>query len=315
MIVPFEEPEFADLVSLWNRLAPPRYKITSDTLARATVNCPLFWPEGSGVVVDSSGDPVAMLVLKESASPKLFAGQNPSLAHVSLLVTSGLSRELLERARDAALERGVNSLVFGMDVDHLFPGCPEGAQGVRSALLEFGFTEKGRCCDLERDLSDFVLPSRCFDVTRANSAIIARGTEAQIDELDAFIAREFSPRWRFEVMRKCRLDKEPNDVFILTVEGRIEGFAMTQHEGVVRPVNGATWKQSLGPDWGALGPIGVSQAVRGKGLGHSLLCFALEGLHRAGARQTIIDWTTLQGFYGSVGFVPTRWYTGMELSL
>ena len=116
-------------------------------------------------------------------------------------------------------------------------------------------------------------------------------------------------------MRKAALDNEPGSIDLLWLGSTIQGFAMTQVAGCQRPVSGACWSESLGENWGALGPIGISSDVRGKGLGDALLGLSLQRLKAEGARQTIIDWTTLDAFYGNHGFEVTRRYEQFVLEL
>ena len=81
------------------------------------------------------------------------------------------------------------------------------------------------------------------------------------------------------------------------------------------PIGGAVWRLSLGEKWGSLGPIGVATQERGRGLGHALLGSALINLKQRGVRQCIIDWTTLDDFYGKHGFEVSRRYKIASLKL
>lgn len=65
-----------------------------------------------------------------------------------------------------------------------------------------------------------------------------------------------------------------------------------------------------GSFWGSLGPIGISEEIRGKGLGKRLLHDSLQFLQRRGAHNVLIDWTVLKDFYGEFGFKPWRTYCG-----
>ena len=105
-----------------------------------------------------------------------------------------------------------------------------------------------------------------------------------------------------------KFSEEPHRVYVLELDGAVEGFAMTQLAGDMHRRAGAVWSHDLGEMWGALGPIGVSKGLRGRGHGDGLLAAALCGLRDEGARQTIIDWTTLVDFYGKHGFRKSREY-------
>jgi predicted N-acetyltransferase YhbS len=98
-------------------------------------------------------------------------------------------------------------------------------------------------------------------------------------------------------------------------KGDIHGFASIQGPGTQFPIGGAVWRNDLGENWGALGPIGVSQQVRGEGWGGALLSAGLLELKARGTKQCIIDWTTLGEFYGKHGFEKTRLYRSAKLTI
>lgn len=308
----FSEVDFDKLAEGWNRFYPHKFRIDGETLLSAVNN-----PTCATLQVESSPDQTTFLCVKRSGTPNLFQGSYPGRAHIGAVFSETLQGlpMLVSRAVRAARDLGATSLAFGMDSDHLFPGIPEDMAGVVDLFAEFQFKETGRCFDLERDLAGYVLPDECQRSLSNNGASVRPCTEADMAALDEFFAREFPARWRHDVMRKVRVDQEPDQVFVLLVDGNIEGFAMTQQDGCKRPISGAVWRLDLGPSWGALGPIGVSKAVRGKGLGNALLGYSLAALRDRGARQTIIDWTTLGDFYGAHGFEITRRYVQMKFDL
>jgi predicted N-acetyltransferase YhbS len=52
----------------------------------------------------------------------------------------------------------------------------------------------------------------------------------------------------------------------------------------------------------------VSDRLRGEGLGRKLMHASLYELAQTGARECVIDWTTLVDFYARFGFQPFRSY-------
>ena len=162
--------------------------------------------------------------------------------------------------------------------------------------------------DLERDLNGYQptpFDRAEFRYLRAND----------LPALTEFFEREFPHRWRYDVIRKFSLEEPGSSVFGMFVNGNLEGFALLQQAGCVCPIGGAVWHRSLGPNWGSLGPIGISEKIRGQGLGGALLDHALGQLAQDGAAQTIIDWTNLIDFYGKYGFEVTRTYRQMTRHL
>gem|GEM_PF-577711 len=322
--------DFDKLAETWNSFYPHKFRIDGQTLKSHTVESLVFNPELSLFNETPSGHLVStdgacsefpggwIIAIKDSATPSLYKGQDPDRAHIAAWASSKSTQTFPEPFLTAvygAKSSGRKRIAFGMDPDHLLPGVPEEMTELIDQLASTDFNETGRCFDLERDLQDYVLPESCTRAIHDQKAEVRPCTKSDITNLGNYFKEEFPGRWRHDVMRKVVNDDEPDQVYLLLVDGKIEGHAMTQQDGCKRPVAGAVWKLDLGADWGALGSIGVSKSERGKGLGNALLGCSLDFLKQKGARQTIIDWTTLGDFYGAHGFEVTRRYINMVKEL
>ena len=221
----------------------------------------------------------------------------------------------MHQAFEAARDEGLTSVVVGMDIDHILPGVIVEMTELRATLESLGFSKFRECFDLERDLAEYVVPTSVEPPLKDARATVRPCTIGDIPELKSYLAESFPGRWTFDVTRKVELDDEPDDVYVLAVDGRIQGHAMTQTERCKRPIGGAVWNLDLGPNWAALGSIGIAAAIRGRGLGNALLGKSLQALREKGARRTIIDWTDLVAFYGAHGFEVSRNYVQMEKCL
>lgn len=204
---------------------------------------------------------------------------------------------------------GVQTVRFGSDPDHFWPGVPVGVSWLSELLADAGFTLGSEICDLGRDLDDYSPLGRA----EALGASVSRCNPADVPALGRFLNVEFPGRWEADTLRKATED--PCDIFILLVDGCVQGFAVTQTPRSKRPHAGAVFRSELGFDWCVLGPIGVAASLRGKGLGDALLSEALLSLREAGGRGCTIDWTVLTEFYGRHGFQPTATYRAAELRL
>ena len=91
---------------------------------------------------------------------------------------------------------------------------------------------------------------------------------------------------------------------VIEHHGHIEGFCHIFRPNAWPPGPSTFWS----PHQAGLGPIGVSEHVRGQGLGGRLLAASLHELAQGGARTCVIDWTSLVDFYGKFGFRPVRAY-------
>ncbi len=307
----FANPDFEALTKLWNEFHPARYAIDEDLLRLNTVQSPVFdW--GASSTWWESGQVCGFVAVKKSAV-SLYPGPDQDVAHISAIVyrDARIGVDMLADVKMALRNRGISKLVFGQDSRHFFPGCPIDSKALQSFLMVEGFTEGGLANDLERDLADYQNP---YPAPIPGATM--RYVEAEdLPALTEFMEREFPKRWNYDIAHKVRLEGSTPTVFGLFYGETLEGFALVQQGTARIPIGGAVWRNSLGPNWGSLGPIGVSEHLRGQGAGGALLGAALEQLKIEGVRQCIIDWTSLVDFYRKFGFEVTRQYRTMTLNL
>lgn len=308
----FRDADFDCLARLYNSYAPAKYALDADLIRFNTVESPLFDWGASCIASHEGGDGRAFIAVKRSAGGRLYKGPDPDQAHITLLAYTDprIAIDLMADVKNCLRDRGVNKLIFGQDSRHFFPGCPEDFSVLHDFLMIEGFTEGGPCHDVERDLEGYVNPFPPVEGFEFRTV-----SESDVDSLERFFDREFPDRWKFDAMGKIALEGNPGVVFGMFLEGEVEGFALLQdwtHQSVI---GGSVWRSDLGERWGSLGPIGISSRLRGNGVGQALLGAALESLRDRGCRRTIIDWTSLLGYYGAHGFEVARTYRPMSLVL
>lgn len=294
---------------LWNcYVGSDKFEIDEATLRRNTT-ASRYWIPQASFFADNS------FLISKTARVGDYPGPESDWAHIHALIFENLvsGEKLLDHAIAELKNLGYRRIFYGQEVQHAFPGVPAEARDLFHLLESKGFTAGGECVDLTNDLRTYEAPPRTFD--RVGDAQFRACRAEDIPALTEFFDREFPKRWKFDVLEKIETENRPEIVFAVFINDVCEGFALTQEEGCLAPIAGAVWNRALGPHWGALGPIGVSERVRGRGLGGAMLAFGLLGLKERGVHQCIIDWTTLIEFYGKHGFLPTRRYTPMSLTL
>lgn len=316
MIGKFSTVDFDVLIDLWQRQVPEKYHITASLLRSHTLGSSVFDLDASHWF--TYADVLRGFVcVKKSPSPTLYDGSDPLQAHLQAIVFQdyAIGREMMDRVVENLRSRGYQKLVFGQDSRHFFPGVPHDWPQLTDMLTQCGFEVMEEVVDLQRDMSTYEVPAGVME--RIVPPYVIRPCNPEdFPALQAFFSHTFSGRWRYDVLEKWNLEGPQTVVGLFdTAAGTCEGFALIQQDGCQLPKGGAVWLLSLGANWGSLGPIGVSEAVRGKGLGDALLGTALLELKQRGARETIIDWTTLIEFYGKHGFQPLRRYSSMCLTL
>jgi GNAT superfamily N-acetyltransferase len=305
----FREADFNRLAAFWNSCAPQKYHIDGKQLRLNTVDSPVFdW--GASCIEDADGEILGFVSVKKSARA-LYVGPDQDVAHLSGIAycEAQYGLDLMAEVKMLLKNRGYTKLQFGQDSRHFFPGCPTDYPALHGFLTVEGFSEGGECVDLERNLVDYKNPA---PIPAGDEFRVL--TERDVPALAEFFDREFPYRWKYDTMTKVGIDG-PGCVFGLFHGARIDGFALVQDYTNKAPIGGAVWHVSLGDRWGALGAIGVANALRGRGSGNALLGCALEHLRDKGVEQCIIDWTGLIDFYGKHGFMPTRTYKSMHLTL
>jgi len=307
----FHHADFQALAELWNEFYPSQYWITAAMLESNTVKSPVFDWGVSQIETDESGRVSGFVAFKRSAAG-LFKGPSIDQAHLCAIAyrDAKVAVDLVADAKRTLHNRGVNKIVFGADSRHFWPGCPSECGGICGFLMVEGFEDGGEAHDLERDLTDYKLPYDLPDGYEYRPL----ATEDDIVALRVFLENEFPGRWLHDTMDKVGVEG-PSCVVAAFEGAKVVGFALIQHWEHKQPIGGAVWHVSMGDNWGSLGPIGVAQDLRGKGLGHGVLGAALLHLKGLGVRKCIIDWTTLDDFYGRHGFEVTRVYRASSLGL
>jgi GNAT superfamily N-acetyltransferase len=305
------------VADLWNGFYPPKYAVDANLLAQQLLGSVLLDREASVASLSFDGKVDHAVAFKDSATPRLYGGGDPVCAHLSMIAYSheGSGFDLLRRGLAMLRRRGVERVVFGQDVNHVFPGVPMECGRLIGALEKLGFECGGLTYDLERDLHDYEPPPSAAEALHREGVEVRAFRPGEVPALRRLLEREFPGRWVYDTLTKVETEWDPSIVVGLFVGGSPEGFALTQRHGCRAPINGGVWHVDLGLDWGALGAIGVSERVRGQRLGGALLAGALCCLRDSGVRRCIIDWTGLTDFYGLHGFAVTRTYASYCLTL
>jgi hypothetical protein len=220
-----------------------------------------------------------------------------------------------------APSRGKSRLCLGGEEFHLIPGIPLPPDdgGLNAVAEGLGFTFA--------DAVDYTGSLRSKDLLAyVSEAKAAAGElrletvagEAGLDELGAYLKREFAGRWEreFRFWREhggtkrafwnvLRRGKEPCGFSRLAVRGSAEGGWLP---GALRfPLSEGNGSVDFASD-AALGPIGVSSSERGRGAGKVLLGLSLQLLLDKNAERLCIDWTNAYNYYKPLGLQLVRKY-------
>lgn len=125
-----------------------------------------------------------------------------------------------------------------------------------------------------------------------------------------FLHQEYPGRWEFEVREFAKNARRASDFLLLRVQGEVQGFCRLTLSDSERPME-RFYPQRLPPPWGQYGPLGLSKAVRGQGLGGYLIDAAAVHMQALGVDGCVIDWTSLVELYGKFGFKVYNQYISL----
>ena len=275
------------------------------------------------------GGPISGAILAKLSRSEALGSTRP-VAHISFLIVSpreqrkGIGGRLLETAEAWCEEKGAASIRLGSDYGHFFPGVPFDASPQSKARIAFFSQKKYAKRTIEMDLlsdlsnnSKFSPDARDEEKLKAAGLRFALGGSSRREAVSTFLAHSFPGRWEREISEAFSAGLRDEDLALLirTADEAVIGFARLCSADSPLLSPGLYWRDLLGQNAAALGPIGIDEAYRGAGLGLSFLRLSLGTLKARGARNTVIDWTDLDRFYAKVGFSPWKRYMGMTKTL
>jgi GNAT superfamily N-acetyltransferase len=319
---PFDAARIGEVVATWNAAAGRSFPLREALFRQNTVGDAQFDPAGAILACETGTDRVVGCAVAKVARVALGAdGLRPDRGWLSFVVVhprcqrGGIGTALVRAGEDFLRRKARPLAAAGTDPAHFFPGVPDdtAASGFFEAL---GYTVRGEAYDLHRPLRGYCTPGAVAAVLRDNADTdirpLVRGEEAA---LLAFLDATFPGRWRYTLAQFLERGGAIGDVMGAVRSGAVVGFALLFHPAsrVLGP--SIAWGAPHGAQAGGLGPMGLSPALRGRGLGLALVDRAMVHLASRGVEDMMIDWTILLEFYGRLGFTPCRRYRHAERSL
>lgn len=217
----------------------------------------------------------------------------------------GFGSALVRRVVGLGRSTGATDVSAGGGLFYLWPGVPDSLSDAPPFLEALGFVFGADVgYDLRGDISGLWLDDQVGHALATAGCTVVPAAPGDRAGLVAFILAEFGPEWWHDIGFFLDAGGDPADLLLLVdTGGAIRGFARI-HTTASRPPGWPMFLRGGAPDAGGLGPIGVAEALRGRGLGRALLVSALHRLRTLGATDVVIDDTTLLGYYGPHGFRP-----------
>ena len=311
-IGPYEPGHETAVLDLWRRTLGDRFPMRRRLWRQQTAGDPAFTAAAAAVAWAGS-EAVGFVLAKPNchafATNQHYAGTGA----VSILMVRpdwrrrGIGASLLRLAEEHLRSAGAVGVRLGAGLEHTFPGVPTDAPEGRRFFEQRGYEFAYEVSDLLLDLRAYERPPVVDGLAAVSGLDFGPCRPGEEGALMAFLAATFPGGWCYWTEKRLRAG-DHGDLFLMRQDGCVSGFAHLYTGGsrVIGPP--IFWAPLLGPRFGGLGPMGIAEESRGRGLGLALLCAAVEHLRGRGVRRMSIDWTGLPGFYAHAGFGIWRSY-------
>lgn len=294
-LIPFTSTHYTDAIRIWNAASHQDYPINERFLSYNII--PTTGETIEGRVAIHNNEPVGFVLA--------CAVQNGTLGWVSAIAVHpvarqyGIGSELLAWAEDWIGVHDSKRIRVGGNLRPFLPGLPYVMRENTTFFEKHGYqfsADQPYEYDIARSLKDY--QSIHPKPARADLTPMNLGEEHLLLE---FLHREYPGRWEFETQEFVRNGGRASDFLLLWVDGEVQGFCRLTLADSERPIE-RFYPQRLSQPWGQYGPLGLSKAVRGQGLGGYLIDAAACHMQSLGVDGCVIDWTALVELYGKFGF-------------
>jgi GNAT superfamily N-acetyltransferase len=294
VLLPLISSYYDDVLQIWNA-ALPDFPMTERLLAYNVCAC--SGETVAGRLAVFNGEPLGFVLACAVTGSAL--GWVSAIAVHPAAQGRGVGAQLLAWAENWLKEKECKRVRLGGNLRPFAPGLPVSAFSAEGFFTRRGYVapaDQPYEYDIARDLASYA--PLYSPPAQAGLTAMQAGEEAL---LLTFLEREYPGRWEFEAREFIKNGGRPSDFLLLRVNHQVEGFCRLTLEDSERPL-ARFYPQRLPRPWGQFGPLGLSKAVRGQGLGGYLIDAAAKHLHDLGVRGCVIDWTSLTDLYAKFGF-------------
>lgn len=304
-----------EILELWNASFGPEFQLGEALWQQNTRHDPSFQPADLILARDDAGKLAGFAQAKIFRDTVNYPGEDlekiVERGHIAAIAVlpayrrQGLGQALLIEAEAYLHENGATHFYAGENFRHYFPGVPRNSPEALGFFQSSGYTPGNTDVDLDGPLRPDVFEPA---ITSARDVTFRQGQPGDETALLDFLKRVFPGRWHYDTrlyLEQGGLIEDVSLVFDST--GTVQGFLLSYRPGgkIIGP--GRFWLNDKS-DWGGIGPLGLSQEMRGLGAGLGIVGAGMRHLHEHGLKFARIDWTSLIAFYGRLGFKPSLTY-------
>jgi GNAT superfamily N-acetyltransferase len=297
-LTPFTTIYLHDAIRIWNAASHPNYPINERFLCYNLI--PSTGEVIEGRVAIHHGEAVGfVLVCAIMDDPTIRLAWISAIAVQPSAQRQGIGSALLTWAESWLTEKGCKRVRIGGNLRPFLPGLPYVMHDNAVFFEKHGYQSSSAQpyeYDIARSLKDYrpIYPKP----VHADLTPMQPGDEHLL--LD-FLHREYPGRWEFEAREFVKNGVRASDYLLLRVSNHVHGFCRITLSDSERPME-RFYPQRLPQPWGQFGPLGLSKAVRGQGLGGYLIDAAALHMQSLAVDGCVIDWTSLVRLYDKFGF-------------
>jgi GNAT superfamily N-acetyltransferase len=303
-LIPFTSTHQADAIRIWNAASHYDYPINERFLAYNII--PTTGESIEGRLAVRNNEAIGF-VLACAVGGGALGWMSIIAVHPSVQ-RQGIGSELLNWAEGWLKEKGCKRIRMGGNLRPFVPGLPYVMRDNAKFFEKHGYQLPAKQpyeYDIARSLKNY----QSIYPKPANANLVPMNLGEEQLLLD-FLHREYPGRWEFEAQEFVKNGGRASDFLLLRVDGDVQGFCRLTLADTERPLE-RFYPQRLPQPWGQYGPLGLSKAVRGQGLGGYLIDAAAVHMQSLGVDGCVVDWTSLVGLYGKFGFKVYNQYVSL----
>ncbi len=300
----FTASHHADAVRIWNAASHRDYLVNDRFLSYNMIPTTGEIIEGRVAIHDSQ----SLGFVLACAMPGGTLGWVSAIAVDPSVQQQGIGSDLLAWAEAWLNDHDCKRIRVGGNLRPFLPGLPYVMRENTAFFEKHGYkfsVDQPYEYDIARSLKNY----QSIYPKPAHAALMPMTSGEQMILLD-FMHREYAGRWEFEAQEFVKNGGRAADYLLLRVDGEVQGFCRLTLPDSERPIE-RFYPQRLPQPWGQFGPLGLSKAVRGRGLGGYLIDAAACHMQALGVDGCVIDWTSLVELYGKFGFKVYNQYISL----
>jgi beta-N-acetylhexosaminidase len=297
------EPEQDELqvYQLWQRMLSDSWPIPRETFHAVIVANEDYQPGDHLAAIDDRG-------IMGFVATQVPQRQNNLILQGKILVIlmapeylgEGFGRELLDRAIAALKQQGVGEVQLGGGSIYFWQGVPTNLLSAWLFFEHLGWPEQERSFDLIGDLRDYATPQEVYERLRP-SITIGLATPDDREAILQFESEHF-PGWLPFYERVLRHNGYADIVVAKDTYEGVVGISSILDPRALWWHYDIRWLHLFPEHTGGIGPLGVAETMREKGIGLALAARVTEELRNRGFVKSYVGWTWLVDWYGKLGY-------------